>query len=84
MKKHKLNLSEADAKFLLSNLDLPGALTAKIKPGVVELQLDEADALRDLCSSKLDQSGFDENYDLTPDGEMLEEFIDRLFIDSGV
>lgn len=41
---------------------------------------DIADELRDMCTDCLDEIGFDENYDLTNDGERLEKLIDKLFI----
>ena len=40
-----------------------------------------ADEIRDLCSDKLQLYGFDENYELNKDGEILERLIDIFYID---
>lgn len=40
---------------------------------------DECDYLRDLCTDKLDQSGFDDNYRPNHLGERLETLIDKLY-----
>lgn len=39
-----------------------------------------ADDIRDLCSEKLQKIGFDENYNLTEQGKVLEELIDAFFV----
>lgn len=40
-----------------------------------------ADEIRDLCSDKLQLFGFNENYELNKDGEILERLIDIFYID---
>jgi hypothetical protein len=47
---------------------------------IIELSEDKIDELRDICSDKLQEIGFDEDYELTNDGKMLEELIDLLYI----
>lgn len=39
-----------------------------------------ADYIRDLCSEKLQIIGFDENYNLTEQGKVLEALIDAFFV----
>ncbi len=39
-----------------------------------------ADEIRDLCSDKLQLSGFNKNYELNKDGEILERLIDIFYI----
>ncbi|MBY0528987.1 MAG: hypothetical protein K2P51_02225 [Rhabdochlamydiaceae bacterium] len=40
----------------------------------------QADEFRDLCSEQLQIAGFDEKYELTPEGEILECLVDKFFI----
>lgn len=40
-----------------------------------------ADEIRDLCSEQLQISGFDENYNLTNEGKLLENLIDIFYVD---
>lgn len=37
---------------------------------------EQADEIRDLCGERLQQAGFDKNYALTQEGEILEDLID--------
>ena len=46
----------------------------------IELLEEEADRVRDLCGECLQHIGFDKNYDLTEEGEILESLIDKLYI----
>ena len=41
---------------------------------------EQVDALRDACSEALQRIGFDVSYDLTAEGRVLEDLIDKLFI----
>ncbi len=41
---------------------------------------DQADEIRDLCGEQLQLVGFDEKYDPTPEGEMLENLVDKFYI----
>jgi hypothetical protein len=40
---------------------------------------EKADELRDLCGDELQVTGFDEQYKLTKEGEILESLIDKLY-----
>ncbi len=46
----------------------------------IDITEDEADKIRDLCCDKLDEVGFDEKYELTDEGRILEELIDVFYI----
>lgn len=41
---------------------------------------DQADEIRDLCGERLQIAGFDEKYELTPEGKILESLVDKFFI----
>jgi hypothetical protein len=47
---------------------------------LIHIPEDEADEIRDLCSEQLQVAGFDEKYELTPEGRILESLIDKFFI----
>ncbi len=39
----------------------------------------QADEIRDICGEQLQIAGFDEKYELTPKGKILESLIDKFF-----
>lgn len=41
---------------------------------------EQVEALRDACSNALQRIGFDVSYDLTAEGRVLEDLIDKLFV----
>lgn len=47
---------------------------------VLNFSEDQADELRDLCGQQLQVAGFDENYELTREGQILEYLIDKFFV----
>ncbi|MPT35427.1 MAG: hypothetical protein E2604_10145 [Flavobacterium sp.] len=47
---------------------------------IIEVDEATADEIRDWASEKLQEKGFDENYELTPEGKILEELIDVFYI----
>lgn len=47
---------------------------------LLNISEDAADQLRDLFSDQLQVVGFDENYNLTKEGQMIENLIDSFFI----
>lgn len=85
MKQIKLNESEfsyiCQATFLPEKLR---SLFSKVqKQGasyLLKISENEADQIRDLCGEHLQIVGFDEKYDLTPEGEVLEALVDKFFI----
>lgn len=47
----------------------------------IEMDVETANEIRDWAGSELQRSGFDINYKLTNDGEILESLIDMLYIE---
>jgi len=75
-----VNLSQKEAEFLMQNIGLQDSIMARFSEGEFTLDEDEADQVRDLCIDKLDTVGFDENYEPTPIGIVLEKLIDLLYV----
>lgn len=77
-----IQLNRDDVIFMLTVLQLTPDLSQMLKAISEggEISDDQADELRDCCTDRLDEIGFDENYELTTDGEKLEELVDKLFI----
>lgn len=46
----------------------------------MEISEEQADEIRDLCGEQLQIVGFDEKYELTAEGEILESLVDKFFI----
>ncbi|MDD5373280.1 MAG: hypothetical protein PHO62_07650 [Sulfurimonas sp.] len=72
----QLNTKEID--FILAKLELDTETQNLVKSGSLSDEI--ADDIRDLCTEKLDVSGYDEDYNLTEEGEMLNDLIDKLYI----
>ena len=47
---------------------------------VLEITSEKADELREFLGDRLQIAGFDENYELTAEGKILESLIDKCFI----
>ena len=47
---------------------------------LINVSEDQASEIRDLCGEQLQIAGFDERYELTPEGEILESLIDKFFV----
>ena len=47
---------------------------------LITISEDQADVIRDLCGEQLQIVGFDEKYELTPEGKILESLVDKFFI----
>lgn len=81
----KLNKSEyvylAHAPFLTEELKalLIHAVPQNNDRYLLTLSEEKADELRDLCGEQLQRVGFDEKYDPTLEGKMLESLIDKFF-----
>jgi len=75
-------LSKYDVQFMLMMLQLTPELNQVL--GTIaeggEIADDHADDLRDRCTDKLDEVGFDENYEPTENGRKLEALVDKLYI----
>lgn len=82
----KLNADEysylCQATFLPSHIRKALLLAKKeISDFILEISEDHADETRDLCQNQLQLFGFDAQYELTKEGQILENLIDKLFIE---
>ena len=77
-----ISIDGNDATFMLKQLSLPAELENVLKSSKqrVKLSEEQADQLRDFCTDRLDEVGFDKNYEPTNEGKRLESLIDKLFI----
>jgi hypothetical protein len=76
----------ADADFMLRILPVRETLRQRLEDFIglgLPLADDDKGELRDLVAEQLMLQGFDENYELTPIGQRLEDLIDLLFVDKG-
>lgn len=55
-------------------------ITKKNNSYYVDVTEEQADNIRDLCCDKLDIYGYDEDYELSSVGEILEELIDLFYV----
>lgn len=81
-----ITLREEEHAFLLTQSSLPSNLLSVIRQAKLNdkswsLELTEihADALRDFCGERLQDIGFDENYQTTQAGRILENLIDKFY-----
>jgi hypothetical protein len=80
-------LSDAELKYLADASYLPEGIDTTTKSlegstgrgGMLTVSAAEAEHLRSLFTERLAEVGFDENYELTPEGSMLEALIDRFY-----
>jgi len=83
MKIIKLNKAQFDyLDYVLSEQqDLSSKLKIKIENQFVYITIDDdtADQIRDCVGEELQRVGFDENYELTPEGIILENLIDLFY-----
>ena len=83
----KTKLSKEEFE-LLSSGGLPDKLLEKVLQAspqgrgfyILEVSDDEADEIRDYCGEQLLKRGFDENYDPTKAGRLLESLIDKFYV----
>ena len=47
---------------------------------LINISEDQANEIRDLCRKQLQITGFNENHELTPEGEILDSLIDKFVI----
>lgn len=47
---------------------------------ILRISENQADEIRDLCGEQLQIAGFDEKYELTPEGKILESLVDKFFV----
>jgi hypothetical protein len=76
-----MKIISEEIQFMLDKLNLPLEIRKKLKKGTKGLQemtLDEIDLLHDQCGERLQTNGFDENYNLSEEGKILEKLVDKL------
>lgn len=85
----KVKINKEEFELLSSGQLLPDDLRRKVIKGaslqnngihILEVSDDDADLIRDYCGDQLQKIGFDENYDPTKEGRILESLIDKLFV----
>lgn len=83
----KVMLSKGEVLYLRNTDFLPQSLRQFIEPIQVEAEQvsvtvsrDVAERLRDVFTERLAKVGFDEGYDSTSEGAMLEGLIDRFYL----
>ena len=82
-------LNKNEFNFLTSSKFIPLKLRHKIADSsrplegkhLLHMTEKEIDSLRDYCGEQLQLTGFDENYELTKEGELLENLIDKFFLE---
>ena len=82
-------IPKSGLEYLCERADLSARLVAAVREGVeqrdegdsvyVTLDPDTSEALRTVLTLRLAETGFDENYDPTSEGQLLEDLIDRFF-----
>jgi hypothetical protein len=84
----RVKLTAEEISYLLRKRFLPENLlelilnVEKSNPvtSILDITNDQADEFRDAFGSRLAIVGFDKNYMLTPEGQILESLIDRFFV----
>ncbi len=80
--KNRIKLNQNDLKYMLNHFELPREIKIRLEQGTEGLKLlsaDDFDLLHDLCNDRLAVHGFDQNYNLTKEGEFLETLLDKLY-----
>lgn len=74
-------LTDSEAEYLKANrfIDSPYG-TIMIENGTIKLTQNQCEDIRSRLSDHLTFVGFDETYELTKEGEILESLIDKFFI----
>lgn len=69
-----------EQRAILEALTVPERIKTALNAPIVELDDEVADVLRDALSEELMMVGFDLDYELTPEGRLIEDLIDKLFV----
>ena len=80
----KIKLTKEQFDYLNTNLllqDFDALLSVNDQFLYLKIDISNVDFFRDWASDQLQKVGFDINYDLTNEGKLLEDFIDKLCID---
>lgn len=84
----RITLTPNQAAFLRDATFVPMPLARQLKhapshfekPIAVELSGEDADSIREVLGEQLQLIGFDESYDPTPEGILLEQLIDKFLV----
>ena len=83
----RISLTTEEREVLISDVRLPaqiaGLICASRPMGdrwILQIGTDDADEIRDHCGDALQERGFDERYEPTSVGKVLETLIDKFFI----
>lgn len=84
----QVNLTEIAYNYLLSSSFLSSNWKTLISIAhrqvgnfhILTISEDQSDEIRDICGEQLQLKGFDEEYNPTPEGEILESLVDKFFI----
>lgn len=83
----KIEMNESEYNYLcqapfLENKYLELLFSSRRDDDMYSLKIseDQADEIRDLCTEQLQIAGFNEKYELTPEGKILESLIDKFFV----
>lgn len=74
-----ITINHKEKEYILSKLELTDAIKEALEDDLT-LSDEIADAIRELCIEKSDECSYDEKYELTKDGIMLNRLIDKLYV----
>ncbi|MEQ5777167.1 hypothetical protein J4E05_16720 [Thalassospira sp. NFXS8] len=77
-----VKVNSNDIAFMLEKLELTPVIRESLQSmrNPSDINEDMADEIRDICIERLDEIGFDEDYELTAIGKKLDILIDKLFV----
>lgn len=85
----KISLTTEEREVLISDVRLPAQIADLICGStplgdgwILQIGTNDADVIRDLCGDALQERGFDERYEPTGVGKVLETLIDKFFFGS--
>lgn len=84
----EVNLTSEEIAYLLISDVVPSQIVNELKGASnstdtlfsLKISDDDADTLRDRLGEELQRDGFDEAYNLTRKGKVLESLVDKLFV----
>ncbi|CCB89739.1 hypothetical protein [Simkania negevensis] len=84
----KIRLKNLEYDYLLKSIFLSNKIKEEIKKSTyhfnteiyIELNDDLIDSIRDECGEHLQIVGFDKDYKITKEGELLESLIDKFYL----
>ncbi|MEO7964474.1 MAG: hypothetical protein ABIT38_11275 [Gemmatimonadaceae bacterium] len=82
-----IEISDDEQQILVTSVPLPDTLRSVVDSArqsggkwLLEISVDDADTIRDLCGDRLVEVGFDERYEPNKAGLLLEGLVDKFFI----